>query len=126
MGLRLAGLGQAIGRAFRKARKADEVPDARTKALNMDLHAAVRGGSPEAVREFLRTGADPNARNDEGHTALHTAAAFGSPEIVRTLLTVGACTVWSSLRVAAALGKVQNVCVFLAAGADPNRHVSSG
>lgn len=62
-----------------------------------DLFQAARAGDIEAVRRYLREGADVNAKNDRGLTALHCAAiacnkADTGPgtAVIRLLLEAGA------------------------------------
>src|SRR5438270_11671218 len=54
------------------------------------LHAAVRAGSLERVRELVAAGADVNARDPLGSTPLFVAAWAGNTEIASFLLVHGA------------------------------------
>ncbi len=54
------------------------------------LHAAIRAGSEDVVRELLARGADPNVAANYGVTPLMLASAGGKPVIADLLLRAGA------------------------------------
>lgn len=57
--------------------------------MNRAIHAAVRGGSVEILRELLRHCMDVNSyRDSRGSTALHSAASRGQAEVMEELLLV--------------------------------------
>ena len=56
----------------------------------MAFFARCRTGTPKAVREDLRSGADVNAKDEDGWTALMYAAHNPNPEVVSVLLEAGA------------------------------------
>ena len=65
--------------------------------LDQELHDAITGGDPEAVRDLVRSGADPNAvvTTKDGDrrgvvAALHTGVDSGNLGVVLILLEAGA------------------------------------
>jgi ankyrin repeat protein len=111
---------------FRKTLKLDE--DGRS-----ELHYAARDGDVEAVRKWIRKGADVNVAENAGWTPLHFAAQAQSVEVARLLLDNGAAVdpvdahgntpLWRA--VAASRGEGGVIQLLRAAGADPlkkNKH----
>ena len=54
------------------------------------LFVATKQGNLNAVKEFIKKGADVNAKNESGNTALMIAAKEGRQEISKYLLEAGA------------------------------------
>jgi ankyrin repeat protein len=71
-------------------RHADVNQAARNAFAVAPLHAALAGGQPSLVEEFLARGADVNARQQLGFTPLHEAAHSDDVEMARLLLDGGA------------------------------------
>ena len=111
-----------------KGAPADSVDDYHVSAL----HYAAEGGHMPILRALLEAGADPNFRLDDrsnfrkGETPLHWAATQDRAEVTQALLDAGADAVGTSekgvaaIHLAAGLGFLETVKVYLAAGVDPN------
>jgi len=55
-----------------------------------DLQGSAKGDPIDAIKLFLKAGADVNAANDLGFTAMHYAAQLGRNRIVELLAAKGA------------------------------------
>ena len=88
------------------------------------LHAAARGGHPEAINLLLAAGADMNAQAEVEYTPLHAAATGGHTEAIKALLAAGASVdaregrrKATPLHVAAAGGHAEAIKALVMAGA---------
>jgi len=54
--------------------------------VNTFLHAAVRNGDLDTVKQLISHGADPNSKNQNGQTPLHLAVAEKQDDIVNYLI----------------------------------------
>jgi ankyrin repeat protein len=61
-----------------------------TKAPDISILDAAKGGDIAAVKQHISTGADVNAREKWGVTPLHWAANWGHKEIAEILIAAGA------------------------------------
>jgi len=95
--------------------------DPKTEAREA-LWAAVRAADTKAIAVALDKGADVNAKNEYGITALWIAASKGKTEVIEFLLARGADPtardgIWYQTPLSQSLDKLENVKVFLKAGA---------
>lgn len=94
------------------------------EALNDDIFALAREGSPEQLIRAVVSGAEVNARDPYGQTPLMYAASANAPEALRELLSGGAQVNaqseagWSALMYAAR-DNPEAIGALLEAGADP-------
>lgn len=90
------------------------------------LHAAVRDGQLERVRELIESGAPINSKGKEGASPLHVAIEEGDEEMIQLLLDMGADKnvmtdeKWTPLYLGIYLGEVAAAKMLLDAGADVN------
>jgi len=61
-----------------------------TKAPDISIHVAAKGGNIEAVKQHLAAGANVNKKDQSGATSLHNAVSWGHMSTVRFLIDNGA------------------------------------
>ena len=101
-------------------------------AVKESIHAAVRYGNIEAVKQHLAAATDVSLRNKNGDTPLNYGAFLGHMEIVELLVENGAnvnskgLADWTPLHLAAQNNKEQIVQLLIANGAEVNPYTSPG
>ena len=103
-----------------------------SEAVKESIHAAVRYGNIEAVKQHLAAGTNVSFRNKNGDTPLNYAAFLGYMEIVELLVKNGAnvnskgLADWTPLHLAAQNNKEKIVQLLIANGAEVNPYTSPG
>jgi ankyrin repeat protein len=94
---------------------------------------AASQGNRDAVRTFLKDGADVNTSQPDGMTSLHWASQKGDVELAKTLLYAGANVKattrvggYTPLLIASKIGNAPMIETLAAGGADANAATTSG